>query len=303
MTIPEIKDSIHRNDWLFSKVTNNNINYLYTQSLAKEEQDHSYLVVCENVNNSNDATPVQSKIVNDILYFKSAKDHTTGLISDVQYNLYYGKDYIKYIHATPYVDYLNGLTYSKYIQDTQSQIDYYKVSNNSENYAMYSSTPSSINLYQYNLDKSSNEKYKLTFFNDGTDWVNNLSTKSGSKLLANFSGPKMRVKGVVGPEHGIFKYRIIKKANNTEETEEVIFDWVDVDCFNTILKEDTLIDIYNLEYFDYYIEIETTAEKNVLSSNKNIYIKEIQFLRNFNIQLGEENINPDLSFISIGGIR
>lgn len=261
------------------------------------------MVVCENINNSRDATPVQTKIINNILYFTSAKDHEVGQIVDVEYNLYYGRDYIKYIHSTPYLDYSNGLNYYKYIQDPQTEVDYYGLSNNSESKARYSATPPSINLYQYSLNKSSNEKYKLTFFNDGIDWVNNLSTKVGSKIIANFSGPNIKVIGAIGPEHGMFKYRIIKKANNTEQTEQIIIDWTDVDCFNTTLMESVLIQRTDLDYFDYSIEIETISEKNVLASGRNIYIKEIQFLRNFNIQLGEENINSDLSFVSIGGVR
>jgi hypothetical protein len=67
--------------------------------------------------------------------------------------------------------------------------------------------------------------------------------------------------------------------------------------------ETELINIIDLGYEEYIIEIETLYDKNVLSSGNNILIKEIQFLKNYNISLGEESINPDLSFISIGGVK
>jgi hypothetical protein len=83
----------------------------------------------------------------------------------------------------------------------------------------------------------------------------------------------------------------------------VVTDWIEVDCYSSVNSETAIIDIDDLNYSEYNIEIETLSEKNTLSSGTNIYIKEIQFLRFFNLSLGEEELNPNLSFISMGGIR
>ena len=59
----------------------------------------------------------------------------------------------------------------------------------------------------------------------------------------------------------------------------------------------------DLEYLDYSLEIETLSDKNILSANNQIYISKISFLKNFYFSLDDQEINPDLSFKSIGGLR
>ena len=282
----------------------NDINYLYDASITKVEQDHSYVMVYEDPIDSTDATPTSTIILNNTVYFKSVKEHPIGPGNSVNYNLYYGKDYIKYIKPTSHNNYEIDETVYKYIQYDQSTINYYLTGNNSQDNAPLSATPSDVNLYQNIIDKDSNENYKLTFFNDGVDWVENQSTKAEAKVIANFNGPKFKLIGTVGPDYGVFKYRISTKITSDQQIEQVILDWTDVDCYSSsVVSGTTLLNITDLGYEEHIIEIETLYDKNPLSSGNNIFIKEIQFLKNYNISLGEELINPDLSFISIGGVK
>jgi hypothetical protein len=299
----QIKDAIHANDWLFVKTNYYPINEIYDSSTSKTSQDHSYLVVCENFSIETDATPVSTLLSDDIVYFKAAKNHSLGELSDYQYNLYYGKDYLKYIKSTPYYDYNNQTNEYVYIQESQSTINYYLSNNNSQLYAPYSATPSYVNFYQYKVNRNTQGKYLITYFNDGLDWVSGSTDRANVKVSANFDGPNLKVIGAVGPNKGKIRYKVIQKAQELEQTEEVVTDWIEVDCYSSVNSETAIIDIDDLNYSEYNIEIETLSEKNTLSSGTNIYIKEIQFLRFFNLSLGEEELNPNLSFISMGGIR
>ena len=261
-------------------------------------------MVYEDLIDSDNATPISTIILDNIIYFKSAKEHPIGPGDSVNYNLYYGRDYIKYIQPTSYYNYDIDETVYKYTQSNQSTISYYLSGNNSQDNAPLSATPSDVNLYQDVVNKNSSQNYTLTFFNDGVDWIDNKSTKAETKVIGNFSGPKFKLVGNIGPDYGMFKYKISTKGNSTQQIEQVITDWTDIDCYySSGLLEKELLNITDLGYEEYIIEIETLYDKNVLSSGNNILIKEIQFLKNYNISLGEELINPDLSFISIGGVK
>lgn len=300
ITFGDVKDTINANDWLFVKNNGQSINKMYKRDLSIEEQDHSYLVVCENETNQYDATPASTIISGDLIFFKSPKSHATGSVINYKYNLYYGKNYLKYIQATPaYMQDISGYT-TVYIQNSQATINYYLTGSNSQNYAPYSAASSSINYYQYIINSSSSGKYLMTYFNQGTDWVNNVSQKAGSKVTANFDGPNVAVYGTVGPEYGKLKYRIIQKEQNAEK---VVVDWTIVDCYSLSSDSKNIIEITSLDYYEYVIEIETLSEKNSLATSNKIKIDQLKFLRNFNLTLGEEEINSNLSFISIGGLR
>jgi hypothetical protein len=261
-------------------------------------------MVYEDLIDPDNATPVSTTILDNLIYFKSAKEHAIGPGNAVNYNLYYGRDYLKYIKPTSYYNYEIDETVYQYIEYNQSTINYYLTGNNSQDNAPLSATPSDVNLYQNVVNKDSNQNYTLTFFNNGVDWIDNKSTKAEATMIANFNGPKFKLIGNIGPDYGMFKYRISTKSNSTQQIEQVVRDWTDVDCYSSSgLLERELLNIIDLAYEEYIIEIETLYDKNPLSSGNNILIKEIQFLKNYNISLGEELINPDLSFISIGGVK
>jgi len=241
--------------------------------------------------------------MDNIVYFKSAKDHNNGTLSNYEYNLYYGRDYIKYIEATPYYNYETNEKNTVFMQQNQSTINYFLLGDNSRKNSTYSATPSSIDVYQYEVDKNSSGKYLMTFFNDGIDWNNGYSEREGSKVSVNFDGPNFILTGNKGSNYGILKYRIVEKAKSSDDIETIILNWTELDCYSFQLGEQVLISRQDLKYSEYFIEIEVLSEKNTLSSGNNIYIKNLKFLRNFNFILGEEEINPNLSFITIGGLR
>lgn len=222
-----------------------------------------------------------------------------GQLTSGEYSVYYGSDYIKYIHATPVTTGTStAIEYIKYPKTYISTIEA------SPGYSpLYSATPSSINLYEKEIIRSSNGYYKLAYFNEGTDWINGLSQVAGAKVVSSFSGPKVRVHGSVGPGYGKFKIRISTKQVQTSDTENVILDWFEVDCFSLTEKEAIIFEKTNLEYLEYNIEIETLQDKNVLSTSSSVRVNKISFLTNFNFSLGNQIINPDLSFKSIGGIK
>jgi hypothetical protein len=258
-------------------------------------------VVYENSNVSTleASTPVVTRIVDGIMYFKAAKNHEANSLPDGTYSVYYGSDYIKYIHATPVTS--NSVTSYEYVEYPNTVINSLEASPGYSPY--YSATPPSIDLYDTEINKNSIGYYRLAYFNDGTDWVNNLSTKVGSKIVGTFSGPNIKITGAVGPGYGKCKVRITTKYESSEETENIVLDWYEIDCYSTEEKESIIFQKNDLEYLDYTLEIETLSDKNILSGNNQIYVSKISFLRNFYFSLDDQEINPDLTFKSIGGLR
>jgi hypothetical protein len=241
------------------------------------------------------ASPTMTRIVDNILYFKSVKDHEKDKLPAGSYSIYYGSDNIKYIHATPIG---SNYGYIKYPQSTITSVE------SSPGYSIwYSATPSTINLYQTEISKTSTGYYKLGYFNDGVDWLNLKSTKPGAKIVGTFNGPRLRIHGLRGPDCGKIKIRITTKQVVTSDVEAIVLDWFEIDCFSLTEKETIIFEKTNLEYLEYNIEIETLEEKNILSTSSSVKVTKISFLRNFNLSLDNQIINPDLSFKSIGGVR
>lgn len=248
---------------------------------------------------SSTPSPVKTTIVNNILYFQAAKDHKEEYQMDGRYSLYYGQDYIKYIHATPYVQ--NNKTKYAYIAIPNSLAEQYDSTPNAP--MLYDATPPNVNLYQTVLTEKSKGYYTIAFFNDGIDWKDSVSQKSGAKVLANFSGPNIKISAIVGPSNGKIKIRIISKQEKSTDVEKIAVDWTEIDCFSLTEQEAVIFSKTNLEYKDYNLEIEVLEDKNVLSTGKSFHLKKISFLKNMYIDIGEQQINDTLVFTSLGGIR
>ena len=92
-----------------------------------------------------------------------------------------------------------------------------------------------------------------------------------------------------------------KFESNT--TENIELDWYEIDCYSTEEKNTIIFQKNDLKYFDYILEIEVIEDKNILSTSNQILINKISFLKNLNLSFGNQNLNSDLSFKSIGGIR
>jgi len=280
---------------------NKEINYVYNTSTLKVEQDHSYIVVYEGVKDLGVDVPIPttSVIKDGILYFKSVQSHEKDKRPIGEYSLYYGSDYIKYIHATPVTS--GGNTISEYIKYPDVTINGQE---SSPGYSIYySATPSSIDLYGTEINRTSSGYYKLAYFNDGIDWVDGVSTVAGAKAASTFSGPKIRIYGFVGPSYGKIQVRISTKQVLASDTEKIVLDWYTIDCYSDREKESIIFEKIDLEYTEYNIEIETLQDKNILSADSMIKISQITFLKNLYPTLQKQIINPDLSFNSIGGVQ
>lgn len=304
MSLIAPRDYIFKNEWLFADLGNNEINKIFDQSSLKEDQNHSYVVVYEYPNSdqtslSSTPTPTKTRIVDSIIYFQAVKDHKIDSELDGKYSIYYGQDYIKYLHATPYTE--NAQQKYSYIQLPLETSKSYDESQNTPQ--LYDATPSSIDLYQTNLNKKSNGYYKIAFFNDGIDWKDSVSQKVGAKALANFSGPKIRFYAKTGASYGKIKIRILSRQEKTTDVEKVSVDWTEIDCFSLEEKESIIYENINLDYKDYNLEIEVLEDKNPLSTDRNIEITKITFLKNMYIELQGQELNSELVFTSIGGVR
>jgi len=298
------REYIHKNDWLFVDIGNNEINKIYDQSSSKGDQNHSYLVVYEYDGldpSSLDSTPspVKTRVVNNILYFQAAQNHKQDYSMSGKYCLYYGQDYIKYLHATPYVQ--DNKTKYAYIAVPEVTAKLYDNLQNSPQ--LYDATPTDINLYQTVLEETSKGYYTLAFFNNGIDWKESVSQKSGAKAFATFSGPNLKINAMTGPSNGKIKIRIISKQEKATDIEKVIVDWTEIDCFALKEEKSVIYNKTNLEYGDYNLEIEVLEDKNILSTGKSVHIINISFLKNMRITLGEQQLSDTLVFTSLGGIR
>lgn len=298
------RDYIYKNQWLFVDLGNNEINKIYNQSSIKQNENHSYLVIYEYENLdpyslSSTPSPAKTTIINNILYFQAVKDHKADSVMDGKYVLYYADDYIKYIHATPYVE--NNKTKYSYIKSSEQKSIEYDNSQNSPK--LYDATPSDVNLYQNSLTSKSEGYYKIAFFNDGIDWKDSVSQKAGAKLIANFSGPQIKIYAKVGPSYGKIKFRIVSRQESPTDVEEVSVDSTEYDCFSLLDEESVIFAKTNLEYKDYNLEIEVLEDKNPLSNSNKFEISKITFLKNMYITLNEQEISNTLVFVSLGGIK
>lgn len=142
----------------------------------------------------------------------------------------------------------------------------------------------------------------MAFFNDGVDWINGISQRAGARAFANFDGPGLRIYGYVGPSYGKINLRIIQKTSETNE-EKIILDSFEIDCYSFQEENKIIFEKTDLEYQEYNLELEVVNDKNILSSSNSIRIEKITFLSNFNFVLGNQELNPNLSFKSIGGVR
>ena len=85
---------------------------------------------------------------------------------------------------------------------------------------------------------------------------------------------------------------------------ELELDWTTVDCYNSAFQENVLLyENNNLNYRDYNLELQTAADKNILSSGNNVKISSYSFSYNLYLTINKEQISDQAVFVSIGGIR
>lgn len=164
--------------------------------------------------------------------------------------------------------------------------------------------PDNIQEYSYDATEDSQKEYKLAFYNNGLDWIDGKSQSIGAKAFGSFDGPKFRVIGKKGPNYGKFRIRIFSYYDNNSISKNVALDWTTVDCYASQESSDQILYLNtSLEYSKYIFEIEVISDKNVMSSSNSVEISKYQFFPNYKLTYDVEELNPNISFIKIGGIR
>ena len=164
---------------------------------------------------------------------------------------------------------------------------------------------SNVNTDQYLVDLNSDSSYNFSFINPMTDWNNGLSTKPASKLYMNFTGPKFTLFGTKGPNYGKFRIKFTALSDNVNTNNSLALDWQTIDSFaRTYSDNQQLFVKADFEERDYFVEIETLYDKNVLSNGNNIKITSYSFSYNMYLTIGNEIVNQsNNTFTLIGGIR
>ena len=294
--INNLEEDIESEEIIYIDLGNKLINEYYDENLVSQTTPDSYIVVYENSESNSNGRVVDSHAVDGIVYFKAAEKHIKNTQNSMSYAIYYGTNYIKYLEE--FVIFVEAQERPVYkMIDNPSEVVYVEGS-------FYDLDLNDVISYSYSATTSSSKKYQLALYNAGTDWENNYSINPGAKAFGVFDGPGFAVYGETGPSSGKFKIRILSFNDNNSISKDVILDWVEVDCYNSVLSElEILYENSNLEYKKYIFEIETLSDKNIMSKSNSVKIDKYMFSPNYKLIYEKEELNPDLSFIKIGGIR
>lgn len=285
-----LENSLFENEIVAVKLNNVKVNTKLSAELDIIEDNDSYIVIYEDFSNEDFFIATKSRVVDDYIYFKVIEDLNKDNISSKKYSIYYGLNNLKY---------LNELSEYSYQQATTEDIaeavdgDYYDLA------------PSDVPLAYYEVTKSSEKSFQLALYDDGNSWSENKSTKPGAKAFGIFDGPNLYILGSKGTDFGKFRIRIFEVLEDGTVTKTTPIDWQEVDCFSYNSSSNQILFQTEefLEYKRYMFEIEVISEKNLSSTSNAVEISKYKFIPNYKIYIEPEELNPDASFIRIGGIR
>lgn len=290
--VSNLSESVETTEIVYCNLDNKIINKYYSSSNEELTDNDSYIVVYEDASNPNYFIPVKSKIIDNLLYFVPHEKIEKLTSGSRYYAVYYGMSNLKYIEP---VEYNNTTIYQKV---SQEDID------NAVDGDYYDLATANINNYEYEATSQSDKIYRLAFYNDGVDWVNNSSTKIGSKVFGIFDGPKIKIYGSKGSSFGKFRIRIFPYQENLTINNIPVVDWTTIDCYDgENFNFEILYEKLNLQYKKYIFEIETLAEKNIMSVSESVNIFQYTFIPNYKISCEKEQINPEIFFVTVSGIR
>jgi hypothetical protein len=297
--IDDLEEDIEAGEVVYVDLGTKSVNKYYNETLGVETTQDSYIVVYEDSESDVAGTVVRSKAIdsatsgNSLVYFQAAEKHAKNTKSSMSYSIYYGTDYLKYLQQFITLD--DKIVYK--MVDNPEDVIYAQG-------AFFDLDVASFSSYTYSATSSSTKSYQLALYNNGTDWEDNYSLTSGAKAFGIFDGPGFSVHGELGPSSGKFRIRILSLYDDNSISKNVILDWTEVDCYNsTLLESEILYENSNLEYKKYIFEIETLTDKNIMSQSNSVKIEKYMFSPNYKLIYEKEEFNPDLSFITVGGIR
>jgi len=303
---PTLTENLKQGDWIYVNLGSLDIGrlYYYEDGLIKNKIDSdSYLVVYETATTY---TPTYSLILGGSseydyeknLWFKSVTTGTAGSEIPGNYYIYYHKDNIQYIQ----------LSSGSYVSTTPT---------GGANYIGQETGSSSNSINQYSTsvaNAASNERIvSLSFLGTAGIWSGNQSSTPGAKAVGIFNGPKLKLYAEKGPDCGKIRIKIIK-TSAVGDGQKVIKSNVDIDLYSPVAQQEqniysldiiseNIFFIYEEIYGDFSFEIEILNEKNASSSGNRCKIEKYTFSKRYDLSLDDEEIKPEISFKSVGGLK
>lgn len=306
IVFPTLTDNLKVGDWIHINISEYDIGRLfyYENGLIKDKVDQdSYLVVYEF---ENQYTPTYSLIVGTSsqnaydknLWFKSTIEVNAGQRPPGNYYIYYHKDNIQYIELS------SGIYVSTSSPSGSNFIG-----------LQSGSSSSAINFYSHEVksDSTNNRVAGVSFLGNAENWFDQTSSTPGAKAIGAFSGPGLKIYGKKGPDYGKMNVKIIK-TSAIGGGQQVISETAGIDLYSATLQPGQ--NIYTFDaisagksftyaelYSDYIFEIEVMEEKNQSSSGRKVNIEKYSFSKNYNIFIEDEEIKPEITFKSVGGLK
>ena len=291
--IDDLEEDIEAGEVVYVNLGTKFVNQYYDETLTLQTNQDSYIVVYEDSESDAPGTVVKSKAINNLVYFTAAERHPKNTKSSMSYSIYYATEYLKYLQQFITLD--DKIVYK--MVDNPEDVIYAQG-------AFFDLDVASFSSYTYSATTSSTKSYQLALYNNGTDWEDNYSLTPGAKAFGIFDGPGFEIYGEKGPRSGKFRIRILSLYDDNSISKNVILDWTEVDCYNSnLLQSEILYENSNLEYKKYIFEIETLTDKNIMSQSNSVKIEKYMFSPNYKLIYEKEEFNPDLSFVTVGGVR
>jgi hypothetical protein len=298
ISFPNINDNIKSGDWINVSLEDYTIGQVYSYfggSVVQSFDQDSFLVVYETLTTQ---VPTYSYLDPEgHLYFKAVADINLGQQPAGSYYLYYHSDNIQYI----------SLVGSNYVSTTNPS---------GSNY-MGSTTVagvSYVDYYSHVVSKSATNTRiaQIGYLGDSSSWINGSTTVPGAKILGSFDGPNLKIFADKGPDKGKVKIKIIKTSASgtgqsvirTEESVDMYAQSLNADAeiFSFSTKSTDAVQLTD-RYSTFAFEIELLSEKNIASTGTGFNMTKYAFGKNYNLSLGNEEIESSIVFASTGVIR
>lgn len=289
--INNLKENVYSGDQIYINLNSVVINKYLDSSLGLITDDYCYVVVLQDEEDETYFQPVKSYIEDNLLYFIAYEDIPKETISSKYYVIYYG---IK--NANLIIDQtVNNVKY--YVQEDPEIIDGIWTPGTYYDLSSYDLTPIEVN-------EQSSGFYKLALYNSGIDWIDGISQKSGAKAFGTLDGPNFELYATSGPNYGKFKIRIFPYTSDDQINSKPVVDWLTIDCYDTIITQNKIVySKYDLDYKKYIFEIETMEEKNIMAKTNSVNIVKYAIMPEYGLVYDKEEINTNLSFIKVSGVR
>lgn len=278
--LSQLNQNIYKDSIIAIYIGNTVINKKVTSSLTESYSDSSYITVHEDDDNDSYFVPVKSLVKDNYLYFKVNENHDYSSVSRKYYSVYYGYDDLSFLNKVGQYSYQKGTT--KNFTLSESEIS------------------QAIKL----IDSNGYNDYSLAYYDNGISWESGTSKIVGAKAFGFFNGPFLYIKGSKNPNLGKFRIRIFSIDQKNSISRNLVVDWTEIDCYSSsnLINQDLFFKT-NLDNSKYFFEIETLSNKNEMSSSTQVNINGYSFVPDYGLSLSIEEINSQISFKRIGGIR